>query len=105
MIYVANLPEETVIPDESDNPSDSKANADGAEAIARVALAHADQVVGIEQEHGVPAVAGCLRARRGQDAVGAKVSCCGYCVCGTASNSRRKQTYIPALFELIEIPS
>lgn len=74
MVYVANLPEETVSADEYDDPTKSKANADGAEAIARAALAHADRVIDIEREHGVSAVAGCLRAQTGQMTVGAKVS-------------------------------
>lgn len=104
VVYVANLPEETVAPHESGDATDGKANADGAEAIARVALAHADQILGMEREHGVPAVAGCLRTRQGQDAAGAKVSCYGLtAICGTVCRSGKKQKIVRALFWRVEM--
>lgn len=74
VIYVANLPLEAVTPEVSDDPQDAvKEVSESAAAIAKVALAHAETIVGLNREYGVPAIAACLRDRGGQEALGATV--------------------------------
>lgn len=76
VVYVANLPVEAA-PRSDDAPKEeingSIEASEAREAIARVALAHAEVVTGIERDYGVPAVAACLRLQDGQEALGAKV--------------------------------
>ncbi|CAM9953441.1 unnamed protein product, partial [Ectocarpus fasciculatus] len=77
VVYVANVPSEAApSSDEEDNANDdakSKEASESAEAIRKVALAHADRVVGLKRDYGVPAVVGCLRNPEGQNALGAAV--------------------------------
>lgn len=72
-MYVANLPEETVLSRTLEVAGGSTANVEVTESIARVAYAHADKILAIERRYGVPAVAVCLRDRDDQDGLGAKV--------------------------------
>lgn len=79
MVYVANVPSEAAPSSDSDDVDDDdgepKQASESAEAISKVALAHADKVVGIERDYGVPAVVGCLRNPEGRIALGAAVRC------------------------------
>lgn len=73
-MYVANIPPEAEPSVESDETDDAKKEAsESAEAIARVALAHADKVNGLRRDYRVSSVAACLTVREGQETLGAKV--------------------------------
>eukprot|EP00752_Nemacystus_decipiens_P004166 g3809.t1 len=74
VVYVANVPPEAVTSTyPEDDESKEKHVSESTEAIGRVALAHADTVVGLDRDYGVPVVVGCLRNLQGQNALGAAV--------------------------------
>lgn len=72
-MYVANVPAEAAPSSGSDDEDKPEEVSESAEAIGRVALAHADTVVSLRRDYGVPAVVGCLRNPEGQNALGAAV--------------------------------
>lgn len=74
VVYVANLPTETVRSDGEDEDNGAGDGSADAGSIARVALAHAETVMNIERDHGIPAVAACLSSQEGRDSLGAKAS-------------------------------
>lgn len=82
VVYVANVPSEAApSSDEEDDPNDDTKPteaSESAEAIRKVALAHADKVVGLKRDYGVPVIVGCLRNPEGQNALGAAVRCWGW---------------------------
>ena len=74
VVYVANVPTEAAPSSGPDDDEDkAKEVSESAEAIGKVALAHADTVVGLHRDYGVPAVVGCLRNPEGQNVLGAAV--------------------------------
>ncbi|CAM9749387.1 unnamed protein product [Scytosiphon promiscuus] len=74
VVYVANVPSEAAPSSDSDDDDGEPEQAsESAEAISKVALAHADKVVGLQRDYGVPAVVGCLRNPEGRIALGAAV--------------------------------
>lgn len=76
VVYVANVPAEAGPSIDSNDDEEPKDVSESAKAISRVALAHADTVVGLRRDYGVPAVVGCLRNLEGQNALGAAVRLC-----------------------------
>lgn len=79
VVYVANIPIEAApqaIDEDSGGDIDQEVTAEAAEsaeAIARLALAHAQSVVDMGRDYNVPAVAACLQVRDGQEDLGAAV--------------------------------
>eukprot|EP00903_Cladosiphon_okamuranus_P018058 g16619.t1 len=74
VVYVANVPEEAAPSSGSDVDDDKRKEAlESAAAIRKVALAHADTVVGLQRDYGVPVAVGSLRSPEGQNALGAAV--------------------------------
>lgn len=73
VVYVANVPAEAMPSNESDDDDKPSEVSETAEAISRVALAHADTVVGLRRDYGVPVAVGCLRNSEGQNALGVAV--------------------------------
>lgn len=74
VVYMANVPAEAAPSSDSDHDEDEpKEVSESAEDISRVALAHADKVIGLNRDYRVPAVVGCLRNRDGQSTLGAAV--------------------------------
>lgn len=74
VVYIANVPEEPAPSSGSDDDDDNpKEASESAAAIGKVALAHADTVVGLQRDYGVPVVVGSLRNPEGQNALGAAV--------------------------------
>lgn len=73
-MYFANVPTEAAPSSDSDDDEDKPQDvSESAEAITKVALAHADTVVGLGRDYGVPVALGCLRNPEGQNALGAAV--------------------------------
>jgi len=72
VVYVANVPTEAA-PRDSDDEENLGEVPESSEAISKVALAHADTVLGLHRDYGVPAVVGCLRNPEGQSVLGAAV--------------------------------
>lgn len=75
VVYAANIPPEAVPQEDLEGVKKDVAN-NGVEspaAIAKVARAHADKVIGINRDYGVPAVVSCLTTLEGQGSLGATV--------------------------------
>ena len=71
-MYVANVPSEAAPHGSADEEALTEVS-EASKAIGKVALAHADTVLGLHRDYGVPAVVGCLRNPEGQSVLGAAV--------------------------------